>query len=157
MFKRILTVCTGNICRSPAARYLLADRLQRGGWAGQVESSGVGALVGHAADPTTQSMMLALGLDLTAHRARQTTPEQLRQADLVLVMENHHRDAVLDIFPAARGKTFLLGHWSDGEIPDPYRRGDVAHADALRRIQNAISAWLPRMGVPAIAQPEGRS
>jgi protein-tyrosine phosphatase len=49
--------------------------------------------------------------------------ERLRWAELVLVMEKHHRDAVLAMDPTARGKTFLLGHWTNTEIPDPYRRG----------------------------------
>lgn len=151
LFQNILTVCTGNICRSPAAQYLLARRLEKSDWRGQVQSSGIGALVGQPADATTQAMMIAQGIDLGEHRARQTTALQLREASLVLVMENHHREAVLDIFPAARGKTFLLGHWSDGEIPDPYRRGEAAHAEAIRRIDVAVAAWLPRMGVPAKA------
>jgi protein-tyrosine phosphatase len=68
--------------------------------------------------------------------------EHLRWADLVLVMEKHHRQVVLNIDAAARGKTFLLGHWLDIEIPDPYRRGEQAHADALRLIRVAISSWL---------------
>lgn len=151
LFQNILTVCTGNICRSPAAQYLLAQRLQKAGWQGQVQSSGIGALVGQPADTTTQAMMIAQGVDLGEHRARQINLQQLREASLVLVMENHHREAVLDIFPAARGKTFLLGHWSEGEIPDPYRRGEDAHAEAIRRIYDAVVAWLPRMGLPATA------
>lgn len=89
--------------------------------------------------------MLAKDIDLSAHRAKQLTLEHLRQADLVLVMEKHHRQAVLDLDPTARGKTFLLGHWINTEIPDPYRRGEDAHAEALRLIELAISPWLEKL------------
>jgi len=146
LFNKIITICTGNICRSPAAEYLLRQRLEAvASWQGSVHSAGIGALVNHPADENTQAMMLAKDIDLSAHRAKQLTLEHLRQADLVLVMEKHHRQAVLDLDPTARGKTFLLGHWINTEIPDPYRRGEEAHAEALRLIELAISPWLEKL------------
>ena len=146
MFNKIITICTGNICRSPAAEFLLRQRLEAvASWQGSVHSAGIGALVNHPADENTQAMMLAKDIDLSAHRAKQLTLEHLRQADLVLVMEKHHRQAVLDLDPTARGKTFLLGHWINTEIPDPYRRGEEAHAEALRQIELAISPWLEKL------------
>ena len=137
MFNRILTVCTGNICRSPAAEFLLRERTERAGKPVEARSAGIGALVNHPAEDTTCAMMQSRGIDLSGHRATQLTSERLRWADLVLVMEKHHRDAVLAMDPTARGKTFLLGHWTETEIPDPYRRGDEAHAVALRLRGNA--------------------
>lgn len=145
MFNKILIVCTGNICRSPAAEYILRQQLENGReWRGAIRSAGTGALVNHPADETTEGLLLADGLDLKAHRAAQLTMEHLRWANLVLVMEKHHRQEVLDIDPAARGKTFLLGHWLDAEIPDPFRRGQPAHVDALRLIRAAIALWLDK-------------
>lgn len=91
--------------------------------------------------------MLSRSIDLTTHRASQLTREQLRQADLVLVMEKHHRTAVFDLDPTARGKTFLLGHWSNSEIADPYQRGSEAHAQALRSIEDGLASWLEKMGL----------
>ncbi|WP_313953924.1 low molecular weight protein-tyrosine-phosphatase [Accumulibacter sp.] len=144
MFKRILTVCTGNICRSPAAEFLLRQGIdaRRGV---EARSAGIGALVNFPADETTCAMMQARGLDLAEHRASQLTPELLRWAELVLVMEPHHRDAVLAMDHTARGKTFLLGHWTKTEIPDPFRRGDKAHAEALRLIEEAVEPWLEKL------------
>ena len=89
--------------------------------------------------------MQARGLDLGAHRATQLTIEHLRQADLVLVMEKHHRQAIFALDPTARGKTFLLGHWIDGDIPDPYQRGEQAHTDAVKLIDAAIKPWLGKL------------
>jgi len=147
LFNKILTICTGNICRSPAAEYLLRQGLERWpNWQGTVSSAGIGALVDHPADENTQALMLARGIDLGAHRATQLTPEHIRQVDLLLVMEKHHRQAVLDMDPTARGKTFLLGHWINEEIPDPYRRGEKAHGEALRLIEAAIGPWLDKIG-----------
>jgi protein-tyrosine phosphatase len=146
MFNRILTVCTGNICRSPAAEFFLRHGSEAISRPLEVLSAGVDALVNHPAEETTSTMMLARGIDLSAHRARQLTREGLRWAELVLVMEQHHRDAVLALDPTARGKTFLLGHWTNTEIPDPYRRGDEAHAEALRLIEAAVGPWVDKLG-----------
>lgn len=110
-----------------------------------IKSAGIGALVNHPADDNTLAMMLAKGVDLKAHQGAQLTLEHLRWADLVLVMEKHHRQAVLSLDPAARGKTFLLGHWIDAEIPDPYRQGDKAHADALLLIEKAVERWMEKL------------
>ncbi|WP_300450052.1 low molecular weight protein-tyrosine-phosphatase [Accumulibacter sp.] len=145
MFKKVLTVCTGNICRSPAAQFLLRQRIERAGRPVEACSAGIGALVDHPAEETTRALMQARGVDLSLHRASQLTPERLRWADLVLVMEKHHRDAVLAMDPTARGKTFLLGHWTRTEIPDPYRRGDAAHAEALELIEAAVDPWVSKL------------
>lgn len=118
-----------------------------GGWQGTVQSAGIGALVNHPADENTLNLMKLQGIDLEPHRATQLSLDQLRQADLVLVMEKHHRQAVLDMDPAARGKTFLLGHWINLEIPDPYRRGEEAHKKALQLIDQAISPWISKLSV----------
>jgi len=145
VFSSILTVCTGNICRSPAAEHLLRRRLQAAGWEGRVTSAGLDAMVGHPADETTVAMLEARGIDVSGHRARQLTVDSLRRADLVLVMERQHRDHIVAIDPTARGETFLLCHWTDAEVPDPYRRGDEAHASAIRLIDEGLEAWQQKM------------
>lgn len=145
MFKRILTVCTGNICRSPAAEFLLRQRIERTGKRVEARSAGIGALVNHPAEEAIRAMMNARGVDLSTHRASQLTPARLRWAELVLVMEKHHRDAVLAMDPTARGKTFLLGHWTKTEIPDPYRRDDAAHAEAIQLIDEALDPWISKL------------
>lgn len=85
------------------------------------------------------------GLDLTTHRARQVTREMTRWADVILVMEGHHRDELSDTDPAARGKAFLLGHWTGQEIPDPYKRGEDEWAAALRLIDQGVASWVEKV------------
>jgi protein-tyrosine phosphatase len=110
-----------------------------------VRSAGVGALVGEPADDVAITMMHARGIDLAPHRAQQATLALCRWAELVLVMEMHHRDALIDIDPAVRGKTFLLGHWQKQEIPDPYRRAQFAWDGAFRLIEQGVADWGRRL------------
>lgn len=148
LFNNILTVCTANICRSPIAEYLLRYRLeQTGNWQVRVSSAGVSALVSQPAEAATVALMMSRSIDLSSHRANQLTRQQLRQADLVLVMEKYQRQRVLELDPTARGKTFLLGHWSNSEIADPYQRGGKAHDQALQSIKNGLEQWLEKMEI----------
>ncbi|MBR0564513.1 low molecular weight phosphotyrosine protein phosphatase [Azoarcus sp. L1K30] len=145
MFEKILTVCTGNICRSPLAEFLLRERLAAAGKKVEVRSAGIGALVGHPADDTTQDVARKHGTALDGHRAQQLDTELTRWADLILVMEKHHFDAVTDLDPTARGKTFYLGHWNKAEIPDPYRRGEDVHEEVHQAIAGAVEKWIAKL------------
>jgi protein-tyrosine phosphatase len=142
VFQKILTVCTGNICRSPVAEYLLQHELKNGGRSATVQSAGIGALVHHPADETALMVMTEQGISMEAHHARQISLEHSRWADLILVMENHHLEYVLRFDPTARGKTFLLGHWSKREVPDPYRKGEMAHRNCYAMIGHEVKSWL---------------
>lgn len=145
MFERILIICTGNICRSPMAEALLKQKLSLAGHQATIQSAGTGALLGHPADEPACALMQSRGLDISAHRASQMTQEHTRWAELILVMQTHHRDSLLSLDPTARGKTFLLGHWSDQEIPDPYHQGDPVYAQVLELIDGALGAWISKI------------
>lgn len=146
MFNSLLIVCTGNICRSPVAAGIFRQRLDASmQWQGRIASAGIDALENQCAEATVQKLMRERDIDLSAHRARQLALEDLRQADLVLVMEKHQREAVLDIDPTARGKVFLLGHWIDAEVPDPYLRGEEAHRATIELILAASQPWLDKL------------
>lgn len=146
MFQSILIVCVGNICRSPLAEGLLRKKLEDQGKSVRVESAGLGALVGKPADPTSVELAAELGVDLSGHRARQLTPELLREFELVLVMETWQVKDVERVSQTARGKVFRLGHWGDFEIPDPYRKPRDAFERALKRIEEGIEGLARALG-----------
>lgn len=145
MFHKILTVCTGNICRSPVAEYLLRQELSRLGRTVEVGSAGIGALAGHPADDAALTFMNTLGIPMEAHRARQIQREHVRWADIIFVMQAHHLDYILALDPSARGKAFLLGHWSRSEVPDPYQRGAASHRTAYELVHKEVLAWSRRL------------
>lgn len=144
MFRHIITVCTGNICRSPMSEAILRKRLEEHG--AVVESVGIGALVGAPADPLAQALMLERGIDISAHRGRQADAGTLAGADLVLTAETLHSDWINRRFPSLRGRVYKLGRWlEDMDIADPYQLPRYAFESALAEIEDSVEAWLPKL------------
>lgn len=139
--KRVLTVCIGNICRSPLAEVALRRALP--GW--DISSAGLQALVGMPADPMSRAIATEQGLDLDAHRARQLTQLMAQQADVILVMESSHVQMLWQRVPTAMGKVFRLGHVDGFDIADPYRQPRQAFDAAWRAIEQGVDAWAPRL------------
>ena len=101
----ILTVCTGNICRSPAVERMLAATMPAGV---RVSSAGTGAVVGAPVSPEMARLMLGDGVSPEGFVARQVSPSIVAEADLVLALTRAHRSAVVRLRPAAVRRTFTL-------------------------------------------------
>jgi protein-tyrosine phosphatase len=137
----LMTVCLGNLCRSPYAEALLAQALPQ--W--RVLSAGLAARPGDPADELTRKFAAAQGLDLSAHRAQPISAILCQQAELILVMEKLQKNALERQYPAVRGKVYRLGEWIDRDIEDPYRQAETVHEQTYSMIAQAVSAWLPRL------------
>lgn len=139
--QHIMTLCIGNICRSPLAQVLLARELP----AHNVWSAGLSALVGAPADPMSVQIAQEQGLDLSAHRAQQVTSFMCQQAELILVMEQSHKSQLEQLYPQVRGKVFRLGQFGQFEIADPYRQPREAFDTAYQGIAQGVADWLTRI------------
>lgn len=102
----VLTVCTANICRSPAAAVLLQRGLRQRVPDLAVASAGVAATPGHSACEV--SAALVGGRELAAHRSRRIGSRDVAGADLILALDRSHRSAVAQLSPASRTRTFTL-------------------------------------------------
>ena len=106
---RILTVCTGNICRSPVAERLLQaglDQVLPGGF--EVRSAGTRAMVGSPIQPLSADIIRTYGGTPDDFAARQLTSKILRESDLVLTMASHHRGEVLQLDASLLKRTFTI-------------------------------------------------
>lgn len=104
---RILTVCTGNICRSPLAEHQLLQILDKDKF--EVASAGIHAVPGGTVPEPQLQIGLQYGVGtLSGHRAHQVTKDIIEAADLVLVMTLEHRREVVRLVPAASKYTFTV-------------------------------------------------
>ena len=106
---RILVVCTGNVCRSPAAELLLRRGLGPGV---VVESAGTQAMVDRPIDAMMAETLAPLGLDIGDFTARALVAAMIERADLVLTMTREHRSAVVTVVPTALRRTFTLAEFA---------------------------------------------
>jgi protein-tyrosine-phosphatase len=106
------------------AAALLRHKLATDDRANQYEviSAGTWTSPGQPASGYAQRILAGQGIDLSSHRSREVDAGMVRQADLILVMTEGHREALTAEFPSARGKTYLLSEMVGRryDIADPY-------------------------------------
>jgi protein-tyrosine phosphatase len=94
---RVMTVCTGNICRSPMAEVVLRSRLADAGLADRVEVTSTGISDeehGNPIDHRAQRVLREHGYPVPRRAARQVAPTDLTAHDLVLAMTSLHAQAL---------------------------------------------------------------
>jgi protein-tyrosine-phosphatase len=146
----ILLVCSGNTCRSPLAVAILADKLTGAPDLGAtiVQSAGIAAWDGTPASEGSYLVALERGLDLSGHRARMLTADQVRDADLILTMSETQARRVAEL--GGEQKVYTLSEYAgnpDGlrDISDPIG-GDVAdYRDTATLLDALLDRAVARM------------
>ncbi|WP_062527425.1 arsenate reductase/protein-tyrosine-phosphatase family protein [Demequina rhizosphaerae] len=132
----ILTVCTGNICRSPAAELLLTRAL---GDLATVSSAGTHALVGRGIPEPMLAELAADDIDGSAHGGRLLTEALLRDSDLVITMTVEHRQLAVRTGPSALKRTFTLAELAAAAGTGATLTG-ATPAERLADIPRAVAA-----------------
>jgi len=153
--KRILFVCMGNICRSPAGEGVFRALVDERGLADVIDIDSAGTIGYHAGSPADMRMQVAArqrGYELTSI-ARQVTRADLEDYDLVIAMD---RENLLDLESLAgdrkscRAELRMLGSFLEGvdssadapDVPDPYYGGEAGFERVLDMIEAACPAIL---------------
>jgi protein-tyrosine phosphatase len=168
----VLTVCTGNICRSPLAEQLL--RLRLAPLEVTVRSAGTRGLTSAVMTPEALAMADQLGVptaDSTAHRSRFLVEDQLTAPDLILTMTRDHRRMVAELAPSRMRSTFtvrefarLAAEVTDDQIRDAADRAAAKTPGARVRAAATVVASRRGMVLPPdkpddddVIDPYGRS
>lgn len=131
MKQRILFVCLGNICRSPAAEGILRDLVIRRGLTECIEVDSAGTYAGHTgelADPRMRRAASARGIELT-HRARQIREADFERFDRIIVMDDYNYEDVHRLAPSREmaNKIYRMREFFSSRryhyVPDPYYEG----------------------------------
>ena len=148
MVKKILFVCLGNICRSPAAEGIFNQKIKERDLENffVVDSAGTGSWhVGNLPDQRMRTTALSRGIELTS-RARQIEENDLYEFDHILVMDKDNLNAVKSLIKddmhTINSKIKLILSYSQksqlDEVPDPYYGGQNGFEKVLDLLNDAI-------------------
>lgn len=115
---KILFVCTGNSCRSPMAVGLLKKMATEKKLKLELESCGISTLVGMSASKEAIDILRNQGIDISSHKAKPITRELIDWADFILVMEERHKERIIEEYEFAKGKVYLLTEYANNENKD---------------------------------------
>ena len=162
---RILTICTGNICRSPLAAELLAAKLSPNHF--EVAAAGTSPVVGEHMQGTMQRIALRMGAsNVSNHRASGITRDAVSNADLILGMDREHRRATAKLQPNAARRSFTLlefahvvSYIDETRIDTQMRiNGDrpLAALETVMRMRGVVPRLIPER-LYDVPDPYGRS
>ena len=144
--KRILFVCLGNICRSPAAEGIFRDIVEKRGIADRFEIDSAGLYSGHAGDLPDRRMRLHAfqrGYNLT-HHARPVRASDFDNFDLIIGMDDSNISRLKAFAPTVEAEKkivrmtdFCRHHPGADHVPDPYYEGAEGFEHVLDLLEDA--------------------
>lgn len=150
---RVLMVCMGNICRSPMAHGVFAERIQEAGLEHSVEVDSAGTHSYHVGEPPdrrAQAAARARGYEVGGQRARRLEADDFREFDYILVMDDENLRNARALQPTdgkARLHRFLefAGSRPEREVPDPYYGGSQGFATVMDLVEEAATGLLSHL------------
>lgn len=158
---RVLFVCTGNICRSPAAEAIARHFITTGGLNGRVvvDSAGTeGYHAGEAPDPRMRKAALQRGYDLAELRARKLEAADFGRFDCLVAMDAGHLRRMRQLCPPVyQDRLTMLMDFVPGrtgeEVPDPYYGGPRGFELVLDLCEQGVQALLVHLSAQAGGEP----
>ena len=152
MKMKLLFICLGNICRSPAAEGIMRQMVEERTLSNDiiVDSAGIGSWhVGEMPDPRMRKHAARRGYDLSPLRARQFRSDDFQKFDYIIVMdeENYHdvmeRGGVYaDARKVLRMKDYFIRYKGQQSVPDPYYGSAEGFERALNLIEDGCEGLL---------------
>lgn len=153
MERKVVIICSANMCRSPMASGYLRKRLaELGEHAVEVESAAIYYDGGARATEGARQTAIKNNFDLENHRSQFLDDSLYKWADEILVMTAAHKHDLQLRFPTtAHSKVFMLGSFEPGheekadkdvEVMDPYGSATSTYETVFAQIQRSLDGWL---------------
>ena len=147
---RLLFVCMGNICRSPAAEAVMRRLVEAEGLANRIECDSAGTIAFHTGNPPDHRMHAAAakrGIH-TGGQARQIRDDDYHSFDLILTMDDENLLNTRNMAPAGEHPAevrpfcdFVTGATAT-QVPDPYYGGPRGFETVLDLLEDGCASLL---------------
>lgn len=148
---KIMFICTGNICRSAMADWLMKKKLEEKNMQNvEVCSSGIFAMKDDISTDEAIEVMEEYGVNLKQHRATPTQKSNIEQMDLVLCMTLSHKQTLINSYPNMKEKIYTLkeyvGMSENGiDIKDPWGYGLATYRFCTAEIDTALDKLIEKI------------
>ena len=147
--KKVMFVCSGNVCRSVIAEYLFKEILKQKNLDAQCEvySSGVFAYNGQTPPKETIDAMMSRSIDVSKHTAISTNSSKIHEMDLILCMTNAQKLQLCTRYKELKNRIYTLKEYViydddknvDIDIEDPYKGSWAIYLECVRQIDVCLN------------------
>ena len=149
----IMFICTGNICRSAMAHWMLIKKIEDYQKKDiNVYSCGLYAQTGDGPTREAIEVMNEYGIDLKKHRATNIRDSNIKEMDLILCATYSHKMLVLDMYPELVDRVFTLkeyvGYKKEGhksvDLDDPWGYGENVYRHCASELDECLELLLKK-------------
>lgn len=147
-------ICTGNICRSAMAHWLMVKKLEELNIKNiEVYSCGIYAQDGDTSTYEAKSVMEEYGVNLNKHRATNIRNSNIKQMDLILCATISHKIAVIDMYPELKNKVYTMKEYVNYDrqyhdkinIKDPWGYDIETYRSCLAEIDEVLDLLIKKI------------
>lgn len=152
---KIMFICSGNICRSAMAHWMLKKKIEEKRRENKIEvySSGTSAFTGDIPTEEAIEVMKEYEIDLTKHRATNMIESNIKEMDLILCATSIHKMQVVSRYPELKEKTFTIKEYvkynEEGHDPininDPWGYSIVTYRYCTAEIEKCLEILIKEL------------
>jgi protein-tyrosine-phosphatase len=133
---------------------LVSDRKDADLW--HIESAGTWAKDGYPAAELSQYAMQSIGMDITSHKSQPVRLALIKRFDLILTMENNHKDGLIYEFGEFSDRIFMLSEMVGlmMDVPDPIGGQLADYEETAHLLERLLSDGLERIYQLATMNPK---
>ena len=144
---KVLFVCLGNICRSPAAQGIFEHIVRENGMQDRIEADSAGTYSGHRGEMPDRRMRTAAlyrGFALT-HKARPVSGLDFLDFDMIVAMDDQNYEDLMHLAPSVEATHKIkrmasyLKQRQMPYIPDPYYMGAEGFSMVLDLLEDGCN------------------
>ncbi len=148
---KIMFICTGNICRSAMAHWLMEKKIKDNKLENiEIYSCGIFAQSGDNATDNAVEVANEYGVDLKKHKATNIRNSKIEEMDLILCATMSHKYNVLQMYPDLQGKVYTMKEYIDSDekskdIRDPWGYDIATYRFCIAEIDKCLDKIIEKI------------